>query len=459
MSELAKSILLVDDDSEALISLARALKAQGLEEPIHAAGNPVKAREIFKAERPSVVVLDLALVANIGVESGFELLKEFIVSDSSVRVIMLTGHNAVEHGIRALNLGAASFLEKPADVPLLAALIRDGLHQAALRRAYDRLKQNGSDALDELVIGKSAAIAKVRDTIRYAASNNQSVLITGETGSGKGLCALAIHKLSARNAGHLVRYQSSYSTADLVNSDLFGHTKGAFTGALADRRGLLSDADGGTLLLDELDELPHETQVTLLGVLQDRKFRRVGSNAELTSDFRLICATNADPQRSIENGKLRRDLFHRIAHLSIHVPSLRDRREDIALLSANTLRQLSEREAVTVYEFEPAALAKLECYEWRGNVRELESVVEGAAFKAQYEGRHVISSADVAFIGAAPGQSSTAKNFSEQIEDFKLSLIETALQRHAGNQVKAALELGIDRSSMRRILARRAKTD
>ena len=454
MSIDAGSILLVDDDSEALLSLARALKAAGLDLPIHAAGNPGAARDLFIQRRPNVIVLDLALVPQHGVESGFELLKEFIAADGSARVIMLTGHNAIEHGIRALNIGAASFLEKPADIPLLVALIRDGVHQSTIRRAYEKLKQDSSDALDDFVIGTSAAIEEVKRNIRYAAANSQAVLITGETGTGKGLCAIAIHRLSARGARHLVRYQSSYSTADLVNSELFGHTKGAFTGALADRRGLLSDADGGTLLLDELDELPQETQVTLLGVLQERKFRPVGANSEVSSDFRLICATNADPHKSIEAGKLRRDLFHRVAHLRIHLPALRERRQDIAPISAHVLRRLSEREAVAVYEIEVAALRKLESYAWSGNVRELEAVVEGAAFRAQYEGRRIIIAADVVFVGDAAPASAQNRSFSEQVEDFKHSLIAAALQRHCGNQVKAAQELGIDRSSMRRILAR-----
>lgn len=457
MSRDIHSILLVDDDSEALLSLARALKAAGVEAPIHAAGNPTTARELFVQKNPSVVVLDLALLPARGVESGFELLKEFSSADGSARVIMLTGHNAIEHGIRALHLGAASFLEKPADVPLLAALIRDGIRQAEIRRAYDKLKQSGAGALEDLVIGSSNAIEEVRKNIRYAASNNQSVLITGETGTGKGLCALAIHRLSARSTRHLVRYQSTFSTADLVNSELFGHTKGAFTGALSDRRGLLLDADGGTLLLDELDELPQETQVTLLGVLQERKFRPVGSNSEISSDFRLICATNADPQKSVESGKLRRDLFHRVAHLKIHLPALRERRQDIELIGAQVLRRLVEREAVTVYEFEREAVAKLVAHEWRGNVRELEAVVEGAAYRAQYEGRRVIAAVDVTFVGAGPSSGAELKGFSEQVEDFKRSLIEAALQRHGGNQVQAAQELGIDRSSMRRILARAAR--
>ena len=459
MSPDTNSILLVDDDSEALLSLARALKAAGLAASVHAAGNPATARDLFIQKRPNVVVLDLALVPAHGVESGFELLKEFSAVDGSARIIMLTGHNAIEHGIRALNLGAASFLEKPADIPLMIALIRDGIHQAEIRRAYEKLKQKRSDVLEDLVVGTSAVIDEVRKNIRYAAANNQAVLITGETGSGKGLCAVAIHRLSARAARHFVRYQSTYSTADLVNSELFGHTKGAFTGALGDRRGLLSDADGGTLLLDELDELPQETQVTLLGVLQERKFRPVGANAEVSSDFRLICATNADPQKSIESGKLRRDLFHRVAHLIIHLPALRERRQDIAPLSAHVLRRLSEREAVAVYEFDPDAVAKLEAYDWGGNVRELEAVVEGAAFRAQYGGRRVIAPNDVVFVGAAPLNPAHKKSFSEQVEDYKHALIEAALQRHAGNQVKAAQELGIDRSSMRRILARAASDD
>ena len=339
----------------------------------------------------------------------------------------------------------------------LQALIDDGILQSNLKRSYEQIRESGQEReLEDLIVGKSAAAQKLREEVLYAGQNKQAVFLNGETGTGKGLCARAIHDFGRRQEKSFVRYQPTFGTGDMVSSDLFGHSKGAFTGAIEDRRGLIEVADGGSLFLDEIDELPLETQVLLLGVLQDKVFRPVGSTVEKQADFRLISASNRDVEKCIEDGKLRRDFFHRIAHFKIELPALKERKDDLESLAAHCLSQLQKSEELSVYEIEASALERLQSYEWPGNVRELQAVIEGAAYRSEYAGRNSILTDDLN-LGKKDSVSKSELTFSEQVEAFKRKLIEDALAHNDGNQVKAAKSLGLDRSSMRRILARGSK--
>ena len=447
------SVLLVDDDSEALESLSRALSVSNIGARIVAATRAEKGLELLAESKADVAVIDLSLDPARGVESGFELLSNILRQDAACRVIVLTGHGSLEHGVRALSLGAASFLEKPADISHLAALIRDGIRQSGLKRAYNSLILQQQSSVATLVAGSSHAMQKVRESIQYAAQTMQPVMIYGETGTGKGLCAQAIHALSPRKSQRFVRYQPNFSTADLVNSDLFGYVKGAFTGASDNRKGLLTEAHLGTLFLDEIEALPSETQVTLLGVLQDKRFRMVGSDRENVADFRLICASNENVELCVEQGRIRRDFYHRVAHFKLELPALRDRRVDIAELSELFLGRLREREQLSVFSIEASAHEMLLAYDWPGNVRELESVLEGAAYHARFKGRAAISSEDI-HTGSTASASGEAADFASRVLEYKRKLINESLARHGGNQSKASRELGLDRSTMLRILKR-----
>ncbi len=444
------SVVIIDDDADAALTLVRALKQLLPEVQFHAAATAAKAIELVSDSRAAAVVLDLHLEPQRGVESGFALLQELSKLDATLRCIVLTGHGTTEYGVRALNLGAASFLQKPADVPHLAALLSDALSQAALRRELEEISSEKQQGLQSMLGGNSSAIQTIRAEILSAAATMQPVLIVGETGTGKGVCARAIHALSARRAKPFVRYQPTFATADLVLSDLFGHQKGAFTGASSDRAGLLREADGGTLFLDEIEELPLETQVALLGVLQERRVRPVGSNSEIKTDFRLVCASNENIDHAVENKHLRLDFYHRIAHVVISMPTLRERLEDCGDLARHCLQRLRERELANVYEMSASAEKSLKQYSWPGNVRELEAVVEGAAYRAAAAGRSCIEAADIFIRGALKEPES--RNFHERVERFKLDLIQEALKACGNNQVQAAKLLGLDRSSMRRIL-------
>lgn len=451
-------VLLVDDDGDALTSLARALKVQLPSFQFHGAARREQALALLAERRPHVAVLDLSIDPTRGVESGFTLLTEIVTHEPGCRIIVVTGHGSVEVGVRALQLGAASFVEKPADIPHLAALVKDGAHLSHLLRAYEKLRTRGASAPETSIIGESAATLRIRESVAYAARTSQAVLITGETGTGKGLTALAIHELSARQAHPLIRFQPSFGSADLVNSQLFGHLRGAFTGASDDRTGLLVEADGGSLFLDEIDELPLDTQVTLLGVLQEKRFRPLGSNKEVTVDVRIMCATNQDPMTAVAKGKLRKDFYHRIAHCVIHLPPLRERASDIPSIATHLLARWNEVGHLSTHDLSPRATAALMRHDWPGNIRELEAVLEGAAFRAQFAGRRTIEEGDLTFVGSAsPSTSGYDSTFHEQVENFKLRLIESALTQSEGNQAKAAQALGLERSTLRRFLQRLGK--
>ncbi len=446
------SILLVDDDSEALLSLARALKANSLKAQIEVATDSIKALASFKSNQIAVAVIDLSIDEKIGVESGFSLLQAILELDSSARVIVLTGHGSPEFGVRALKLGAASFIEKPAEIDHLLALIRDGLSQVELRRSFLTLKQSAPDALEQALIGNSDLMKRVREQSRLAAKNNLPVLLSGETGTGKGVVALAIHKLSLRASKQFVRYQPTFATADLVNSDLFGHERGSYTGALEERRGLLAEASNGTLFLDEIEELPIETQIMLLGVLQDRSFRKLGSNKEEHADFRLIAATNQPISECLSNGKIRADFYHRIAHIKIDLPALRLRRSDIPELATYFLTRFREKQQINISGFSDEALSRLQNYNWPGNVRELEACVEAAAWSASSQDRFVISASD--FVLDRFEETASDTNLNVLVDRYKYKLVSEALDRNGGNQLRTAKELKVDRATIKRIIER-----
>jgi DNA-binding NtrC family response regulator len=450
-----KDLLLIDDDAEMLQSLARALSPLIAPLTLSGAGNAEAAMQTLLAEHPKVVVLDLCLDERVGVESGFSLLESIVAQSPTTRVIILTGHGSLAHGVRALTKGAASFLEKPVDPAHLAALVVDAARQAELRRENERLRRQNLDSPLTQLVGTSDEIVRLREQIDFAASTNQPVLILGETGTGKGLCARLLHEGSARAKGKFVHYQPNFGGGDLVQSELFGHLKGAFTGAEGARKGLALEAHGGTLFIDELDEVPAETQVKLLDLIQERRVRALGSDTFQSLDCRFVAATNRPIATALEEGKIRRDLYHRIAHCVLELPPLRARLGDIPALCERILSDLQGREALNVFDIEKGAVEILQRQQWPGNVRELQAVVTNAAYQARYKGRSVIECGDVKSLSNIVEQDSdpgyAGGSFHEAVLAFKSKLVREALSRSGGNQVKAAAELGLDRKTLRRL--------
>lgn len=443
------NILFVDDDSDFLLSLLRAITAEGIDADLHVATHVKKAHSIQKEIHPEVIVLDLSLDEEGGEQSGFHALELFMREDFSCRIIVLTGHGSIENGVKAIQSGAANFLQKPPHVPHLTSLIRDGVEQSRLRRAFsERLI---SEEAGFVLAGTSEGIVRLRKEIEFAAVTDLPVFLRGETGCGKSFCASLLHRMSKASKGRFIRYQPTFGNSDLVNSDLFGHKKGSFTGATEDRRGLVQEADKGTLFLDEIDELPKETQVLLLSVLQDKRFRAVGSNTEIESNFRLLSASNAPLEKLIDEGNFRKDLYFRLSHITISIPSLRERVEDIPALARGMLTRLTERAGLSVFDLSPEALIVLRTYSWPGNIRELEAVVERAAYKAQFEHSHSIRPEDL-MMEKANVATERNSSFHQQMASFKRNLIQNALDTACGNQSEAARLLQMDRTSLRRIL-------
>lgn len=445
------SILIVDDDSDAVLSLSRALSTHLPASRIHGAGTATAALQLFKDYAPEAVILDLCLDPGEGIQSGMTLLTTMLQQDPTARILVLTGHSDRENGYTCISLGASSFLSKPVDITHIKILLLDAIDQSTLRRELlQRRRADNVQALATLV-GSSTAMQSVREQLQFAASTNQPVLILGETGTGKGLCAAVIHRLSNRSTHRLIRYQPNFTAPEMVNSDLFGHQKGAFTGAETARNGLLVEANEGTLFLDEVDELPIETQVSLLGVFQERRFRPLGSNTELVSDFRLITASNKPIKDSLSSGKIRADFYHRIAHIEVTIPPLRERLEDIPELAADCIKRIRDHEQIPVLQVAAAVYPHLQSRTWPGNIREFQATLEHAVYRAHYRGSTVIDLCDIPSLQ----QAHTAPvdgSISELVKHFKAKLVNDALLQTGGNQVKAASRLGINRSTLRRIL-------
>jgi len=439
-------LLLVDDDADHLLILSHALKKLGISASIQAAGNAEKAKNLFSDLKPQVVTLDLSLNEKQGPESGLNLLSELIAIDPLVRIIVLTGHSGNEYGIQAIARGAHAFLAKPAIAEHLKILIDDCFKQYLLR---EELKALRTKTLKSQLVGKSEIIERVREEILFAAQTPKPVLLLGETGTGKGVAAKMIFELCGGK--DFIRYQPTVTNPELVASELFGHQKGAFTGAIEERVGLIKKAHQGVLFIDEIAELPLQVQVSFLGVLQDKKFRSLGSDKEIESHFKLISATNADLSKNIEAGSFRSDLFHRINHHVITMPALKERRDDIKILSESFLQKLSFQESLPTCSFTNEAISYLENHDFTGNVRELEAIVERGAYRALFEKKDIIEKQHL----ITTKVSSENLSFQEKVENYKISLIEEALRQSDGNQVRASDLLKLERSTLRRILARK----
>jgi len=447
------TIILVDDDEDLVLSTSKALKQHGIVARINGVTRAESVLENIKKLHPEVVVLDLCLNIKEGTNSGFNLLKRIKTIDKTCQVIILTGHGGLEHGIKALQLGATNFLEKPTEIQHLKALINDAISQSQLKRAYlEMLKEKNQEIISNKMVGSSQAILKVIDAIKFAAQTPQPVLISGETGTGKGVCAQLIHQLSPRKKNNFIRFQPHFGNADMVHSDLFGHLAGSFTGAGHERAGLLQEANFGTFFLDEVDETPIATQIALLGVLQEKKFRPIGSDKTIDINLRLITATNQDIEESLEKGKIRQDFYHRIAHFKINIPPLRERKEDIPCLIESFIKKFREDNQLNVFSISSKTLDYLTNYNWPGNIRELESVIEGGVFHAHYLGHTIIDIDDITTDKNAFETSTTENNFQAQVKAFKKNLIKKTLNQCQGNQIQAANVLGINRTTLRRTL-------
>jgi DNA-binding NtrC family response regulator len=367
------SVLIIDDEAAIRESLQTLLELEGYDVATAADGEEGIAR---LGERPyDLVLLDLALPDR----NGLDLLPDLRAIDSQLSVIMITAYGTVEDAVRAMQCGAANFLQKPWDNEKLLADIRSAVARRRAEEENIQLKRALKQRYNfENIVGKSEPMLKIFDLVAQVAPSRSTVLLQGESGTGKELIAKALHLNSPRRDRPFVPVNTGSMPTDLLESTLFGHVKGAFTSAIASKKGLFEIADRGTLFLDEIGSMGIETQAKILRVLQDRKFMHLGGVHEIQVDVRIIAATNVDLRQLVREGKFREDLFYRLNVITIDLPALRQRKEDIPLLVEFFLRKYSEENQHPLRRITPEALRPLMNYSWPGNVRELENVVERA---------------------------------------------------------------------------------
>src|SRR6187399_3651807 len=366
-----KRVLAIDDEPAMTEWLKILLEHAGYE--VRTALIGTRGEELFKTWRPDAVVTDMMLPD----VDGIELVRRFKEIDPEAEVIVVTGQGNIPRSVDAVKAGAFDFLEKPVDPERLLDKLEKAMKHKSLQDENERLKQKLQDRYKfQNVVGKSKKMQELFDLVESVAASEANILIQGENGTGKELIANAIHYNSKRSKAPFIKINCAAIPRDLIESELFGYRKGAFTGATMDKEGLFEAAEGGSLLLDEIGEMPPYLQTKLLRVLQEREYRPVGSDRVVAVDFRLICATNVDLDTALREGKLREDLYFRINTITLRVPPLRERTEDIPLLCEHFLEKYRQRHQRGVKTIAPAAYHVLIRHRWPGNVRELENVIE-----------------------------------------------------------------------------------
>ena len=404
-----KQILVTDDEKSIRNTLCEILEYE--EYSVTEAANGAEALELLERESFDLVLLDIKMPGM----DGMEILEQIMEQQYPPNVIMLSGHGTVETAVKATQLGAYDFLEKPPDLNRLLISVRNALAQEQLQRENRTIKKK----IPKLpkIIGRSEAVSKIRETVEKVAPTDARVLITGENGTGKELVAQWVHQLSRRCGGPFIDVNCAAIPADLLESELFGHEKGAFTGANDQRIGKFELADGGTLFLDEIGDMSMDAQAKVLRALQENKIMRVGGTQSIPINVRVVAATNKDLQDAIEEGGFREDLYHRVNVIPIHVAPLRKRRDDIPLLANHFLAELAEREIIfSGKELSDSALDALKQMDWSGNVRELRNVIERAAILTSDA---TIEAEDVQNLANTPRKNGAVTDLLDQFDSFQ----------------------------------------
>jgi DNA-binding NtrC family response regulator len=433
-------VLVVDDELAMRESIAAWLVQDGQQVAKAASGR--EALNLMEEREFDLALVDIKMPGM----DGLELLKHIKEGHPDTLVIIITAYGSIESAVDAMKSGASDYLLKPFDPEHLMLLLEKMGRQRRLMQENKMLRlrvAEGQTSGFEDMVGGSPAMLKVFDQIEEVAATDAPVLIAGETGSGKELVARAIHNRSARSFGPFVAINCGAQSESLLESELFGHERGAFTGAVKARRGRLEMADGGTLFLDEVGEISPKMQVALLRVLEDGSFMRVGGGQPLTSDFRLICATHRNLPDLIAAGDFRQDFYYRINVFSVNVPPLRQRREDVIPLAEHFIAVFSQETGKAAPELEDKARRALLGYSWPGNVRELRNIMERAVIvsKGGYIGLEQLTFLEE---GAKPGTASMS------LAEMEAEHIRRVLQAHGNNITQAAAALGIDRTTLAR---------
>jgi DNA-binding NtrC family response regulator len=432
-------VMVVDDEALIREFVKTCLEGAGYE--VAEAGDAA-ALKAYSGPNPDIVLLDLKLPD----ADGLSILPQVKKTWPEAEVIVLTGHGSIEAAVEATKRGAYYFQPKPFDCSTLKLQIDRALEHkqineenSALRRALSTMSGAASPVF------QSAVMKNVVRTIERVAPSDVSILITGESGTGKEVIADLIHSLSPRSKGPNIKVNCAALPRELIESELFGSVKGAFTGAQADREGLFRQAEGGTLMLDELSEMPIDTQSKLLRVLQEKEVRPVGGKTSYKIDCRVIAATNRVPQEAIKDGKMREDLYYRISAISVHLPPLRERREDVVPLANAFLKRFAAQANRVITGFTPAAAEMLRRFDWPGNVRQLQNEVQRAVLMAENK---VIDEGDLAIIVEKPPQDEAVSNSLTLMEAMERNTIVQMLKETRGNKLETAKRLGIGRQTL-----------
>ena len=446
---MSKTILVVDDEKDIRTSLTGILEDEGYQ--VGTAASGAEALECARQDLPDLVLLDIWMPGMDGLET-LEKLKNLF---PQITVVMISGHGTIETAVRTTKLGAFDFIEKPLSLDKVLITVANALRMRELTVENEELKQAAGNEFE--LIGDSAAMAVLREQIIRVAPTSASVLVTGENGTGKELVARSIHYYSLRRDKPFVAINCAAIPEELIESELFGHEKGAFTGALAQKKGKFDLADGGTLFLDEIGDMSLKTQAKVLRILQERCFERVGGTRLVSVDVRIIAATNKELDEEIRQGRFREDLYYRLNVVPFRVPALRERPADIRLLIPYFMDQFHRREGRESKVFLPETLEMLRSYDWPGNVRELRNIVERILIMTP--GR-VISPADIPNLAGeqqayAPASTKTEGalvfgTLREAREEFEREFIVQKLEQNDWNISRTAEVIDLERSNLHR---------
>ena len=435
------TLLIVEDDEDIRTQMKWALAP---DYDVVMAEDRSGAVAAFTASRPSVTLLDLGLPPrpNEPVE-GLATLSYLIALDPLAKVIIASGQGDKQNALHAVGAGAYDFLCKPIDIDELRLVLQRAVYVAELEQEYRALQQGRRTEAFEDILGASPQMQAVFSVIRKVAPTTAPVLVLGESGTGKEMVAQALHRHSPQRNGPFIAINCNAIPENLLESELFGHEKGSFTGAHTQRKGHFESAAGGTLFLDEIGELPPAVQVKLLRFLQEKRFQRVGGRQEIHSDARVIAATNVNLQESVERGNFREDLYFRLAVVVVRVPALRERGDDMGLIAKEFLRRYGAQHGKAGVTFAPDALRALNLHDWPGNVRELQNRVQRAIIMA--DGKRVTAN-DLELAQTLTGL--PPQTLREARENAEREIVQDALRRHGGKITSAAVELGISRPTL-----------
>jgi two-component system nitrogen regulation response regulator NtrX len=452
---MAESILIVDDEEPILNSLSRVLEDEGYGVTVAKSG--AEALKVMTTDPPDLLLLDIWMPEM----DGLQTLKRAREQFPRLQVMMMSGHGSIETAVKAIKLGAYDYIEKPLSLENVTLRVRHALDQHRLEEENLTLRAKVERRFE--LVGTSPAMQRLRQLIATAGPTNGRVLVSGENGTGKELVARAIHQQSPRRDKPFVAVNCAAIPENLIESELLGHERGAFTGATVQKRGQFEQADGGTLFLDEIGDMSLNTQAKVLRVLQEQQFTRVGGIKVIKVDVRVIAASNKNLAQEIEKGHFRDDLFYRLNVLPMEVPPLRDRREDIPLLVRHFLQTHAEEQGLKVKEVTPEAMDVLKQYDWPGNIRELRNLIErlmimvpGAVIEASHAAMFLQSrvGVPVGVLSSTSGMSVLAAKHYESLRDarnaFEREYISRKLREHSWNVSRTADDLQIERSHLHR---------